>query len=122
MYSVEGVKLAQSTGMDIILQDNFDLKINDMKYRVEVPEEGECPSPLLPPPHPSPLPPHPSPLPPPVKFPLDGEQSLSDIRNLIHKLYASLNVDGHQVRMMSPYLTAALMMSLLRHSYQRSSK
>ena len=29
--------------------------------------------------------------------PLDGEQSLSDVKNMIHKLYTSLNVDVHQV-------------------------
>lgn len=29
--------------------------------------------------------------------PSDGEQSLSDVKNMIHKLYTSLNVDRHQV-------------------------
>ena len=29
--------------------------------------------------------------------PLKGEQSLSDVKNMIHKLYTSLNVDSHQV-------------------------
>ena len=29
--------------------------------------------------------------------PLDGEQSLSDVKNMIYKLYTSLNVDWHQV-------------------------
>ena len=28
---------------------------------------------------------------------LDGEKSLSDVRNMIHKLYTSLNVEKHQV-------------------------
>lgn len=31
------------------------------------------------------------------KFPLDGEKSLSDVRNMIHKLYSSLNVGQLQV-------------------------
>ena len=34
-----------------------------------------------------------------AKFPLDGEQSLSDVKNMIHKLYTSVNVDRHQVHM-----------------------
>ncbi len=29
--------------------------------------------------------------------PLKGEQSLSDVKNMIHKLFTSLNVDAHQV-------------------------
>ena len=28
---------------------------------------------------------------------LDGEKSLSDVRNMIHRLYTSLNVEKHQV-------------------------
>ena len=32
-----------------------------------------------------------------VVGPLDGEKSLSDVKNMIHKLYTSLNVDRHQV-------------------------
>ncbi len=41
MYSVEGNRVARSTGLDVLLQADFDLKINDFKYRVQVPEEGE---------------------------------------------------------------------------------
>jgi len=36
--------------------------------------------------------------PPPVKFSPDGEQTLGDVRNMIHKLYSSMNVDKHQVK------------------------
>ena len=36
---MEGNKIAQSTGVDLLLSSDFDLKINDIKYRVEVPEE-----------------------------------------------------------------------------------
>lgn len=71
LYSLEGNRIAQSTGVDILLQSNFDLVVNDFKYRVEVPQE--------------------------IKYPLDGEKSLSDVRNMIHKLYTQLNVDTHQL-------------------------
>jgi len=33
-----------------------------------------------------------------VKFSPDGEQTLGDVRNMIHKLYSSMNVDKHQVK------------------------
>ena len=35
---------------------------------------------------------------------LDGEESLSDVKNMIHKLYTSLNVDRHQVHTVLPAL------------------
>ena len=41
LYTVDGNKIAQSTGMDILLQSDFDLKMNDFKYRVEVPSDCE---------------------------------------------------------------------------------
>ena len=39
LYTTEGNKIAQSTGVDLLLSSDFDLKINDVKYRVEVSEE-----------------------------------------------------------------------------------
>lgn len=71
LYMPDGNKIASSTGLDILLQSNFDIQVNDVKYHVEVPDD--------------------------LVAPLDGEKSLSDVRNLIHKLYTSLNVDRHQV-------------------------
>ena len=41
LFTVDGNKIAQSTGVDLLLQSDFDLKINDTKYRVEVPEDGK---------------------------------------------------------------------------------
>ncbi len=35
----------------------------------------------------------------PARFTADGERSVGDVRNMIHKLYSSLNVDRHQVRL-----------------------
>ena len=32
-----------------------------------------------------------------VKLPLDGMQGLDEVKNMIHKLYTSLNIDQHQV-------------------------
>ncbi len=38
---MEGERIATSTGVDLLLQTDFDLKINDIKYRVEVPDESK---------------------------------------------------------------------------------
>ena len=32
-----------------------------------------------------------------AKLPLDGVQGLDEVKNMIHKLYTSLNIDQHQV-------------------------
>ena len=32
-----------------------------------------------------------------VQAPLDGTQGLDDVKNMIHKLYTSLNIDQHQL-------------------------
>ena len=44
---------------------------------------------------------------------LDGEKSLSDVRNVIHKLYTSLNVDRHQVIQHEPLLFPLLFLLFL---------
>ena len=41
VYSPEGNRIAQSTGLEILLQGDFDLKINDFKYRITVPQNCE---------------------------------------------------------------------------------
>lgn len=33
--------MSQSTGMDILLQGDFEIEINDTRYKIEVPEEGK---------------------------------------------------------------------------------
>lgn len=40
--------------------------------------------------------------------PSDGEESLSDVKNMIHKLYTSLNVDTHQVKKYISHLISSL--------------
>ncbi len=43
VYGVSGQRIAQSTGVDILLQEDFDLVVNGYKYRVEVPKDCESP-------------------------------------------------------------------------------
>ena len=38
ILGVDGNRISKATGLDLLLQSNFDLRINDVKYRVEVPE------------------------------------------------------------------------------------
>ncbi|KAL5457761.1 hypothetical protein EMCRGX_G035053 [Ephydatia muelleri] len=71
LYSQEGHRIAQSTTLDQLLQSNFLLEINGTKFSVEIPKN--------------------------LKYTLEGEQSLSDVKNTIFKLYTALNVDAHQL-------------------------
>lgn len=41
VYSTEGNRVAKSTDLDVLLHGDFDLKINDFMYRVQVPEKGK---------------------------------------------------------------------------------
>ncbi len=40
--SVDGARIASSTGIDILLMDSFKLVINDTTYLVQPPSRGEC--------------------------------------------------------------------------------
>lgn len=40
--SLDGARIASSTGVDILLLDNFKLVINDTSYLVQPPRRGEC--------------------------------------------------------------------------------
>ena len=95
MYSTSGQRISQSTGLDVLLQNDFEIEVNDIRHRIQIPEEGIVLS-IHPSIHPFiHLSIYPSILV--FSVPLDGEKSLSDAKNMIHKLYTSLNVDRHQV-------------------------
>ena len=40
VYSTDGNRVAMSTGLDLLLRGDFDILINDTKFRVQVPENG----------------------------------------------------------------------------------
>ena len=97
IYSCDGQRVSQSTSLDLLLQGDFDIEINDMRHKIEVPEEGrerergeggrkregereKCSLVLIV-----------------YSVPAEGERALSDVKNMIHKLYTSLSVDKHQV-------------------------
>ena len=40
IYNMEGTRISQSTGVDVLLQSDFKLLINDETYPVHAPEQG----------------------------------------------------------------------------------
>ena len=41
VYSSAGNRVAQTTGLDTLLREDFDIVVNDFKHRVHIPEESE---------------------------------------------------------------------------------
>ena len=41
IYTLEGNRVAGATGIDILLQNDFDIVINETRYRVTVPLDGK---------------------------------------------------------------------------------
>lgn len=71
VYTKEGTRIAASTTVDMLVQEDFDVVVNDTRYRVAIPDT--------------------------IKSSIDGVQGLSDVKTMVHKLYTSLNVDQHQL-------------------------
>ncbi|XP_051507480.1 calcium uniporter protein, mitochondrial [Myxocyprinus asiaticus] len=71
IYSTDGARIASSTGMDILLLDNFKLVINDTTYLVQPPRRD-----LLPP---------------------EEAERLNDVKLLVQQLYTTLRIDEHQL-------------------------
>ncbi len=40
LYSSNGTRIAQSTGLDILLQGDFEIELNDTRYKVSVADNG----------------------------------------------------------------------------------
>ncbi|XP_053643833.1 calcium uniporter protein, mitochondrial isoform X2 [Cherax quadricarinatus] len=71
LKTTDGVRISSSDSIESLLMSNFDLIINDVSYRVVVPEEQ--------------------------KLTLEELSDMGDVRQLVNKLYMALNVDQHQV-------------------------
>ena len=41
VYSSAGNRVAQTTGLDTLLREDFDIVVNDFKHRVNIPEESK---------------------------------------------------------------------------------
>ncbi|KAG7159441.1 Calcium uniporter protein-like [Homarus americanus] len=71
LRTTDGVRISTSDSIESLLMTDFDLIINDISYRVVVPEEQ--------------------------KLTLEELSDMGDVRQLVNKLYMALNVDQHQV-------------------------
>ncbi|KAF2365158.1 Coiled-coil domain containing protein 109 C-terminal [Trinorchestia longiramus] len=69
--TMDGIRIASSASIESLLLADFDLVINDVTHRVVVPEQARRTTEEL--------------------------TNLSDVRQLVNKLYAALHVDEHQV-------------------------
>ena len=79
VLSTEGDRFALSSPIKHLFFGNFDLQLNDRRYRVTLTDQFKLKSGVE------------------IGAELSGE--LGDVRNAIHKLYVSLNVDRHQLRL-----------------------
>lgn len=71
LRTVDGTRISSSDSIESLLMNDFDLIINDVQYRVEVPA-GQ-------------------------KLTLEELSDMGDVRQLVNKLYMALNVDQHQI-------------------------
>lgn len=70
-YNLDGSRISGSTGVDVLLQSNFNLVLNDESYYVSVPDES--------------------------KPPIDDFRTVAHIKTLVHQLYSAMNVEQHQL-------------------------
>ncbi|KAG7512463.1 calcium uniporter protein, mitochondrial isoform X1 [Solea senegalensis] len=71
IYSIDGARVASSTGIDILLLDDFNLVINDTTYLVRPPRREILPH--------------------------EEAERLSDVKFLVQQLYTTLRIEEHQL-------------------------
>nr|XP_020458577.1 calcium uniporter protein, mitochondrial isoform X2 [Monopterus albus] len=71
IYSMDGVRVASSTGIDILLLDDFKLIINDTTYLVRPPRRELLPH--------------------------EEAERLNDVKFLVQQLYTTLHIEEHQL-------------------------
>ncbi|XP_051945415.1 calcium uniporter protein, mitochondrial [Xyrauchen texanus] len=71
IYSTDEARIASSTGVDILLLDNFKLVINDTTYLVQPPRRDLLPH--------------------------EEAERLNDVKLLVQQLYTTLRIDEHQL-------------------------
>lgn len=70
-YNEEGSRISGSTGVDVLLQSNFQLVLNEDSYFVSVPDE--------------------------TKPPIDDFRTVAHVKTLVHQLYSAMNIEQHQL-------------------------
>ncbi|XP_038599332.1 calcium uniporter protein, mitochondrial [Tachyglossus aculeatus] len=71
IYSQDGARVASSTGIDLLLLDDFKLVINDLSYQVRPPKRELLSH--------------------------ESAASLNDVKTLVQQLYTTLCIDQHQL-------------------------
>ncbi|XP_051504930.1 calcium uniporter protein, mitochondrial-like isoform X1 [Myxocyprinus asiaticus] len=71
IYSTDGARISSSTGVDILLLDNFNLVINDTTHLVEPPRRDLLPH--------------------------EEAERLNDVKFLVQQLYTTLRIEEHQL-------------------------
>ncbi|XP_033644140.1 calcium uniporter protein, mitochondrial-like [Asterias rubens] len=71
IYNEEGVKIAKSTSIDVLMRNPFTLTINDDSFRVDPPEL--------------------------VKLISEDARTMADVKSMIYQLYSTLHVEQHQL-------------------------
>ncbi|XP_071952003.1 calcium uniporter protein, mitochondrial-like [Antedon mediterranea] len=71
VYSNDGIKIAKSTSIDVLMKDNFQLKINENSFEVSPPETVAAVS--------------------------EDSTNLSDVKSMVYQLYSSLHVEEYQL-------------------------
>ncbi|KAL0177353.1 hypothetical protein M9458_026247, partial [Cirrhinus mrigala] len=69
--SIDGARIASSTGIDILLMDSFKLVINDTTYLVQPPRRDLLPH--------------------------EEAERLNDVKFLVQQLYTTLRIEEHQL-------------------------
>ncbi|XP_006630487.2 calcium uniporter protein, mitochondrial [Lepisosteus oculatus] len=71
IYSTDGARVASSTGIDILLLDDFNLVINDTTYHVRPPKRD--------------------------RLSHEDAETLNDVKMLVQQLYTTLRIEEHQL-------------------------
>ncbi|XP_022111992.1 calcium uniporter protein, mitochondrial-like [Acanthaster planci] len=71
IYNEDGVKIAKSTSIDVLMRNPFTLKINDDSFRVNPPELDKLIS--------------------------EDARTMADVKSMIYQLYSTLHVEQHQL-------------------------
>ncbi|XP_039624849.1 calcium uniporter protein, mitochondrial [Polypterus senegalus] len=72
IYSTDGTRVASSTGIDILLLDDFNLVINDTTYLVRPPKRDLMSN--------------------------EDTETMNDVKRLVQQLYTTLHIEEHQLQ------------------------
>ncbi|GCB71528.1 calcium uniporter protein, mitochondrial [Scyliorhinus torazame] len=72
IYTLDGIRIAASTGIDILLLDDFNLVINDVTHHVQPPKKESLTH--------------------------EDTETMNDVKILVQKLFTALHIEEHQLQ------------------------